>query len=108
MEAERREREQEEADRPKYKRHSRAQMAFGIVLTSVGPVVMLGGVVAASASRDDGPGIAAAVLGGLGVLVGIPLIISGAEKVPIDETESAALEPELFVGPASAALRFRF
>ena len=81
-------------------------MAFGIILTSVGPVVMIGGAVAAVSSRDQGPGIAAAVLGGLGTVVGIPLIISGARKIPIDGTENAA--PALFVGPSSAAVRFRF
>jgi hypothetical protein len=100
--------EAEDDARPKYKRNSRAQLAVGIVLTSVGPVVMLGGMVAAVSSRDDGPGIAAAVLGGLGTLVGIPLIVSGAKKVPVDAVARAIPAPDLFVGPASATLRFRF
>ena len=105
LEAERR--EAEEDAKPKYKRKSRAQLAFGIVLTSVGPVVMLTGIVAAAASRDDAPGIAAAVLGGIGTAVGIPLIVNGAKKVPADSAARAP-SPELFVGPASAAVRFRF
>jgi hypothetical protein len=100
-------REAEDDAKPKYERNSRAQMALGIVLTSVGPVVMLGGMVAAVSSRDDGPGIAAAVLGGLGLLVGIPLIVIGAKKVPVDAVARAIPAPELNIGPASATLRFR-
>jgi len=98
-------REAEEEAKPKWRRNSRAQLAVGIVLTSVGPVVMLGGMIAAAGSPDDGPGIAAAVLGGLGTLIGIPLIVNGAQKIPVD---SAVPAPELFIGPASATLRFRF
>lgn len=101
-------REAEEEAKPKYKRSSRAQLAVGIVLTSVGPVVMVGGMVVDAGSPDDDPGIAAAVLGGLGTPIGIPLIVNGAQKVPVDSAARAVPAPKLFIGHGSATLRFRF
>jgi len=53
-------------------------------------------------SRLSGIGILAAAAGGLAV--GIPLVVLGAQKVPIEIPRRAALS----IGPASAALRFDF
>ena len=55
-----------------------------------------------SAERITGLGVLAAAAGGLAV--GIPLVVLGAEKVPVEIPRRAAIS----VGPTGAAIRYDF
>jgi hypothetical protein len=94
----------------------------GIILTSVGATMLpIGSLMWAGAGQDctsdpsfqstvcepsrsrfSGLGVLVAAAGGLAI--GIPLMVLGAQKVPIEIPRRAALT----VGPMSAGLRFDF
>lgn len=91
--------EAEPSERPKpvpWERNSTGRMVGGIVVTSVGGLLvfvggmmLLAGDVTTCRSGGDcegtdfrGTGTALALVGGAGVAVGIPLIVSGARRVP--------------------------
>jgi hypothetical protein len=110
-------------------------MVTGIVLTATGGVVALAGAAIAADAHDvrcsgnlcfdvvdedqRTTGVVVA-LGGLAMLgAGIPLIVVGARKVPVQELDEeededgddearAPLAPEILAAPAGAALRWRF
>jgi hypothetical protein len=101
---------------------SSAMVASGIVLISVATTMLPIGTIVWSASGQDcisspmgtsftcqparerfsGLGILVAAAGGLAI--GIPLLVLGAQKVPIEVPRRAALT----IGPASAGLRVDF
>ncbi len=101
---------------------SGAMVVTGVVMTSIaGTMLPIGSVMAASSSQDcvtDPSGAsftctpAAARTTGLGVLVaaagglaiGIPLMVLGAQKVPVEIPRRASLT----VGPTGAGLRYDF
>jgi hypothetical protein len=120
---------------PATRRNSTGAMVTGIVLTGVGTsLLVMGLVVAQNASSscgdksdaqcsDLGPAIGGtvgatiAVSGGIMALVGIPLIIVGARRVPVEQghTEpakqsrtTAPLSIGLAVGPGALSLRAVF
>jgi hypothetical protein len=101
---------------------STAMVVTGSVLISVAATMLpIGSVIAASAGQDcvsdatgvnvvctpstgnlSGIGVLAAAAGGLAV--GIPLVVLGAQKVPVEIPRRAAIT----VGPTGAALRYDF
>jgi hypothetical protein len=101
-------------------RNSIAMMVGGIVLTAGGVFTLgMGALVYAGAKsiqcdcigpcdcRDEKGEIGGIVLmaGGVaGLAVGIPLIVLGARKVPVEPGPEAAV----LIGPGSAGLRCRF
>ncbi len=91
-------------------RRSKAGIAIGIVLTSLGGVTVLGGAMGyLIANRDEGErnGGIAMGLGMAGLLGGIPLTIWGARKVDRPEGASQA-GATLSVGPTGASFRLPF
>jgi hypothetical protein len=105
-------------------------MVSGIVLSSVGLLGVIGGsalysqpAVTYDCSCIDAPcdcgyqegdntaGTVLLVVGGVLAAGGVPLIIIGARKVPVEpekKSEAAALVPEIGIGPSSASLRWSF
>jgi hypothetical protein len=101
---------------------SSSMVASGIVLISLGATVMpIGSLVSASARQDctfdsfgnsqsckpsserlSGLGVLVAGAGGLAI--GIPLLVLGAQKVPIEIPRRSALT----VGPTGASFRYDF
>jgi hypothetical protein len=100
---------------------SGAMVVTGAVLVSVAATMLpIGTIISASAGQDcttdptgaftcqpdsgriTGIGILAAAAGGLAI--GLPLIVLGAQKVPIEIPRRAAIS----VGPTGAALRYDF
>lgn len=101
---------------------STAMVVTGIVLISVAATMLpVGSVIAASTGQDcvsdptgvnlvctpstgnlTGIGVLAAAAGGLAI--GIPLVVLGAQKVPVEIPRRAAIT----VGPTGAALRYDF
>jgi hypothetical protein len=109
-----------EPDAAKTKRRSTGMMVTGIVLGSAGLLASVSGlVVVGVCSRNEAgesgsvgedcddnsvpAGVGIAIAGGVGLAVGIPLIVVGAQKVP---AQKAAAAPRLLVGPRSVALRW--
>ena len=112
-------------------RYSTGMMVSGIVLAGAGAFALLiGGAIFSAADRgqvvcdefgcrnesnDDQKttGIALMIAGGAGIAIGVPLLIVGARKVPVESAPaqsepSAALRASLHVGPRSGALRLVF
>jgi hypothetical protein len=116
-------------------RRSTGMMVGGILLTAFGAIGLgAGGVVYASSQTvqfdttctsntncfttnrggDKTAGIVLMVAGLAGIGVGIPLIVIGARKVPVDRSnpekarEREERDAKLVVGPASAALHVSF
>jgi hypothetical protein len=100
-------------------------MVAGIVLTSVGALgLVVGGVLISQANNDAtrtcvaGPcdptnddkrklGIGVAVVGLASLGVGIPLLVIGARKVPVEQ-QPTAWQPRLELGPTSGRLTWSF
>lgn len=111
------------------KRRSTGMMVGGIVVLGVGSVSLLAGVVTVAAAQnatyrcnyddytdschfetDEGAqaaGIVMMVVGGAAVAVGLPLLLVGVSKVPVEE-ESAWYTPDVRVGLRGALAEWRF
>jgi hypothetical protein len=110
------------------KRYSVPLLVTGIVLSSAGVVMILAGSAVYSnpdtyrctcvttpcdcgGEPDNTAGTVLLVAGAIAAAGGIPLIVIGARKVPVEpetKVETTALLPELGIGPASASLRWSF
>lgn len=80
----------------------------GSISLGVGALCLLGAgavFISDSAAFDSEPGplIALGVIGLAGIGVGIPLVVVGAKKRPVE-----GATPEVAIGPTSAALKWRF
>jgi hypothetical protein len=113
----------DERPRPKMKRRSTGMMVAGIVMVSVSPLPLIGGLMMATErSRcnaysdgvldyhrecDTDGGVAAALtLTGLALIgAGIPLIVIGGKRVPAKEPWQAQLSP--YAEPDGAGFRLR-
>ncbi len=100
----------------KTRRNSTGMMVTGIVLTSVGTLALVGGIAVVAVCNNKSGTIPEAcndnstagglALGGLGLIgagVGIPLMIVGARRVPV---EGATASPTLLVSPQSLGVRW--
>jgi hypothetical protein len=105
--------------KPKTKRKSTALFAGGIVAISLGATVgslsALG--VAAASSLEDGcksstcKGLAAGAIGGAILFAaGIPMVVIGGKKVPVDPEPPAktSFVPQFVLSPGSASFRLEF
>jgi hypothetical protein len=87
-------------------------MAGGIVMTSIGGVVMLSGVgylaIGDTTYGQDYTGLGAGLLatGLLLDMIGIPLIVTGAKRVP--RRTIMLRDVDLLAGPGSMSLRVHF
>ena len=117
---------------PRYERNSVGMMTTGIVLTSLGGLLGVSTLLVALADgATSGPGdsctdyantrcdegdvdesdrtgayVVAGIGSGAAVLAGIPLIVVGARRVPVEAGERASTSrlPSIAVGPGSARL----
>ncbi|UQA57553.1 hypothetical protein [Polyangium aurulentum] len=99
--------EEEDIDKPKKsRRNSTAMMVTGIVLTPLGLIGLnVGAVMYTFGTRSDQPGaIGLMVAGGLGIVVGIPLIVIGARRPERPGWASLSLD----VGPGSLSAKGTF
>jgi len=101
---------------PATKRKSTGLMVGGIVLTGVGVLGLgMGALIVGACSKpEDNPDCkenavpAGYVIGGLGIAgmaAGIPMIVIGARRVPV-QPKAAGAAPALLVGPTSVGLRW--
>lgn len=109
------------------KRRSRGMMIGGIVMSALGGVTAIAGVVYFAAPEPfcdlygnsgldrgscvdtyRGVGVAGMVVGGVLIAIGLPVAIYGAGKVPADAARSAPTPLSLHVGRSDAALRWSF
>jgi hypothetical protein len=106
---------------PRYRRHNKAMMITGIIMTSVGTASLLtgAGLTIAEVScrnhelehhsrcEDFETAALATLLGGFAFAsIGVPLILHGGKKIPI-EAEGASIAPWLARGSAGLSLRLR-
>jgi hypothetical protein len=114
---------------PPTERNSAGMMATGIVFVSAGSIAVFAGLGVYQTKSScivvdlppGGPfpdrcpgdshhfvGSIVMIAGGIGAALGIPLLIVGARRVPVDAAPATSRAPTLLVGPTSAALRFMF
>lgn len=81
----------EEPRKPAKRLRSPGMMAGGIVLTSLGPVLLMAGVLSSSCPGcSSGPRMLAFVLGAATCIgIGVPLIVMGAKRVPVHQVTLA-------------------
>jgi hypothetical protein len=86
------------------------QPQFDCSCPTNGPCVSDCGSSSSSADDQKTAAIAVIVIGGVLAAGGVPMIIIGAHKVPIepDAQQKPALVPELRIGASKAALRWTF
>jgi hypothetical protein len=86
------------------------QVVRGCDCSTNGPCNCGGGFDASNEDDRKTTATVVMVVGGVLTAAGIPMIIVGARKVPIDPAEEpkASLAPELRVSASKAALRWRF
>jgi hypothetical protein len=84
----------------------------GLVLTAVGGVVAgVGGYLVSTSRMDDpnwGTGLLLFPVGGLAVLVGIPLAVAGFWPVPVDSERPPPVAIQPYIGPAGVGVTGRF
>jgi hypothetical protein len=104
------------------KRRSKGLMATGIVLTSLGGLSLFGGVLSGMAGSlggrcyDNGSSCSTTavlmIVGGvIGVAVGIPLIVYGGKRVPVDpsgEPLQVNASPQWLGAPGGSGWIWRF
>ena len=98
-------------------RFSTPMMTTGLVLTSLGALVLAAGTLAwvtkegvvcdTGSCGGHGADTVVMVAGAVATLAGIPLIVLGARRVPVKQEESA-LVPAISVSPRGASLTFTF
>ena len=98
-------------------RYSTPMMVTGIVLSSMGALVLASGTFAwfvrdgivcdSGSCGEHGADTVMMVVGGISTLAGIPLLVIGARHVPVKPEESA-LVPAISVSPRGASLTFKF
>jgi hypothetical protein len=103
---------------PRMQRHSTGMMVGGIVMVSLAPVALVVAGVARlgkgicdidderGCDDDYDPTIYGSLLTGVVLLgVGIPLLVVGAKKEPVDDTATATISPWLTSNAAGVGLR---